>query len=136
MDAQRDPVVYYDALRPWADQQIEDRREKRDRNVVGSGLFDSEKKRALDTLLSPIPDRSRAGQIDTAIVPLVEVINSRRDYYTTSSCAGRLIATQHVPGRPKYNQVDWLFVTHDIIDQKETHPMLEKLVSKNFEVKR
>lgn len=35
-------------------------------------------------------DLSRKGSVDEAIVPLVRYINAREEYYTTSSCAGRI----------------------------------------------
>ncbi len=35
-------------------------------------------------------DLSRKGSVDEAIVPLVRYVNSRDEYYTSSSCAGRI----------------------------------------------
>jgi len=37
------------------------------------------------------PDKSGIGGIDEAIRPLINIINKSQDYYTTSSCAGRII---------------------------------------------
>ena len=36
-------------------------------------------------------DKSKKGGIDEKILPLVSKINLSKDYYTTSSCAGRII---------------------------------------------
>jgi len=37
------------------------------------------------------PDKSSVHEIDKAILPLVKLINSKENYCTTSSCAGRII---------------------------------------------
>ncbi len=34
------------------------------------------------------------GEVDEDIIPLLELINSSRDYYTTSSCSGRIVILQ------------------------------------------
>lgn len=39
-------------------------------------------------------DLSRKGSIDGAIVPLVEYINDSFNYFTTSSCSGRIIIVE------------------------------------------
>jgi tRNA wybutosine-synthesizing protein 3 len=36
-------------------------------------------------------DRSKKGCVDTEIKPLLDAINALPDYYTTSSCAGRIV---------------------------------------------
>jgi tRNA wybutosine-synthesizing protein 3 len=56
--------------------------------------FDRDKAVLVDDLLSNRNDRSRAGQVDVDVLELVSAINSRADYYTTSSCSGRLILVQ------------------------------------------
>jgi len=49
-------------------------------------LFEHQKRQFLSK-----PDKSSAHAIDKAILPLVRLINSKKDFYTTSSCAGRII---------------------------------------------
>ena len=49
-------------------------------------LFASRKQQVLRHV-----DLSRKGSIDDYIRPLVECINSNRDYVTTSSCSGRIL---------------------------------------------
>lgn len=49
--------------------------------------FDIEKKRVLNEKL----DISRKGSIDEPIVDLIEYINCESNYYTTSSCSGRIV---------------------------------------------
>jgi tRNA wybutosine-synthesizing protein 3 len=53
-------------------------------------------------------DRSRIGKIDCAILPLVGRINSLDDYYTTSSCSGRIAVIE--AGR---KPAKWVFVSHE-----------------------
>ena len=42
-------------------------------------------------LLAPDLDRSHAGGIDAPILSLCELINARPEFYTTSSCSGRVV---------------------------------------------
>ncbi len=69
--------------------------------------FDNEKK----TYLTKI-DQSRKGEIDQKILPLLEKINAFLDYYTTSSCSGRVYLWR---GSGKKNETEWLKVSHDLI---------------------
>ena len=41
-------------------------------------------------------DLSRKGAIDAAIVGLIELINGRDEYFTTSSCSGRIVVLEQV----------------------------------------
>ena len=36
-------------------------------------------------------DLSRKGSVDAAILPLLSYVNARDCYYSTSSCAGRMV---------------------------------------------
>ena len=45
-------------------------------------------------------DLSRKGSVDAAIAPLLVYINAQDCYYSTSSCAGRLIAFAEVEPVP------------------------------------
>ena len=47
--------------------------------------FSSHKARALEKV-----DLSRKGSVDEAIMPMVKLLNSTDEYYTTSSCSGRI----------------------------------------------
>ncbi len=58
-------------------------------------------------------DKSRKSSIDERILSLVESINSQDDYYTTSSCSGRVYFWR---GSGKKNEMEWLKVSHDLID--------------------
>jgi len=48
--------------------------------------FDKQKKDCLDRL-----DKSNKRSIDADIKPIVELFNAHPDYYTTSSCSGRIL---------------------------------------------
>jgi len=62
------------------------------------------------------PDKSLAGGIDKAISSLVNKINKSPDYFTTSSCAGRIIL---MPEIGKKQENIFLFVSHDPINIKK-----------------
>ncbi|RMF54655.1 hypothetical protein D6745_04650 [Candidatus Woesearchaeota archaeon] len=56
-------------------------------------------------------DHSKKGSIDREIVPLINYINSLPNYYTTSSCAGRIVLL-NIPKSGKKNEAEWLYKTH------------------------
>lgn len=70
--------------------------------------FDNEKK----TVLSKT-DKSRKGSIDARMIPLLKIINGKKDYYTTSSCSGRAYLWK---GSGKKSETQWLKVSHDLIE--------------------
>ena len=41
-------------------------------------------------------DLSRKGSVDAAIVELVQLINEQQEYFTTSSCSGRIYVYEEV----------------------------------------
>lgn len=69
------------------------------------------------------PDFSKKGRIDKDIRPLVKLINSLEDYYTTSSCSGRI----DLFVKRKKNLSKWLFVSHDKVGLKKVKTALKKL---------
>lgn len=75
-----------------------------------SMTFDSDKKAALSR-----PDRSVAGSIDEAVKPLCDLINSFNNYFTTSSCAGRIVLMSQ-PEDHRKDESAWLLVSHDPVD--------------------
>ena len=44
--------------------------------------------------MESLSDRVCQGEVDKKILPLIEIINSKPDYFTTSSCAGRIVVLQ------------------------------------------
>lgn len=100
-------------------------KEKMDEDVYN---FSVEKQKLLSELSNNEnnqPDKSRAGKVDEAIRSLVDTINDSSDYYTTSSCAGRIILVQSTPGVTGYADMDWLFVSHNTV--KDSSPIEEAL---------
>jgi tRNA wybutosine-synthesizing protein 3 len=72
--------------------------------------FQNEKKTFLDKL-----DRSKKGSIDEKCVSIINLINSMGDYYTTSSCSGRVNLWN---GNGKKNETEWIRVSHNLVDNK------------------
>lgn len=62
------------------------------------------------------PDKSGIGGIDKAIKNLVKSINDSQNFYTTSSCAGRIILMKETG---KKQESVFLFVSHGIVDEND-----------------
>jgi tRNA wybutosine-synthesizing protein 3 len=62
-------------------------------------------------------DKSKQGQVDRGVKPLIELINSFRDFFTTSSCSGRTVLL-HLKG-PRKNQTEWVFKSHQALRPDE-----------------
>ncbi|MBL7056408.1 hypothetical protein ISS07_05840 [Candidatus Woesearchaeota archaeon] len=69
--------------------------------------FEKEKKEFLHR-----KDKSKKGSIDKKIRKLVDKINSLEDFFTTSSCAGRILLIERHPSGRK-DKSNWLYLTHD-----------------------
>jgi tRNA wybutosine-synthesizing protein 3 len=61
-------------------------------------------------------DKSKKGFIDEKIAGLVNALNSCRNYYSTSSCSGRIVLLKDESGRK--DKAEWLFVSHEPADYK------------------
>ena len=83
--------------------------------------FEEDKKRTLAKT-----DKSKKGGIDEKILPLCDLINGSGNYYTTSSCSGRIVLRK-VPSSGKKCETEWLFTTHDIADVSEVKQALSRL---------
>lgn len=70
-------------------------------------------------------DKSRKGSIDTKIKKLVDKINSFKDFYTTSSCSGRILLPA-IPKSNKKNEVKYLFSSHKKIKFIEIQKIINK----------
>ena len=89
--------------------------------------FDKQKQKYLAELESGLRDKSKKGFIDAEIKDLVTAINVHADYYTTSSCSGRILLYSISPDRKK-NETEWILVSHQEILLSE---ISEKLKSVN-----
>ena len=58
---------------------------------MGDASFAADKARVLGQV-----DLSRKGSVDAAIVPLLVYVNAQECFYSTSSCAGRLVVFAEV----------------------------------------
>jgi len=83
-------------------------------------LFDEQKKAALSK------DKSNIGSIDKPILKTINLINSFKNYYTTSSCSGRIILIK-IPKNGKKNEAEFLFRTHSKTNIKELKQYLKPL---------
>jgi len=83
--------------------------------------FDKEKKDCLNRI-----DKSKKGSVDKEIRQLVDCINSLSDYYTTSSCSGRILLII-IPKSGKKCDVDFLLASHDKVNFKEIKACLENI---------
>ena len=73
--------------------------------------FDSRKAHIVAALAAQINDRSPKGCVDAPIFDLVALINQSADYYTTSSCSGRITIFLDSSGATKGGE--WLLISHD-----------------------
>ncbi|KAF7726966.1 hypothetical protein EC973_008161 [Apophysomyces ossiformis] len=61
-------------------------------------------------------DKSPKGFVDAPILDLIHIINAHPDYYTTSSCSGRIaIYREGIEEKTTKGGV-WLYVTHDPVE--------------------
>ncbi|MGV8141436.1 MAG: tRNA wybutosine-synthesizing 3 family protein [Candidatus Woesearchaeota archaeon] len=89
--------------------------------------FDLQKNLCLDKLYKP--DKSRKGDVDKPIIPMIDYINSLKDYYTTSSCSGRIYLLTESSKKP---DVKWLFVSHDIVSFEDIMQALNENTLKAY----
>ncbi len=79
-------------------------------------VFDNEKKVYMDKLYKP--DKSKKTTVDKEIIFLIDKINSLLEYYTTSSCAGRIVLIT-IPKKNRKDLSKWLFSSHKKIKFSE-----------------
>ena len=73
-------------------------------------------------------DKSKKGDIDKLVIPLIDKLNSFDDYFTTSSCSGRIMIIK--PSEVK-KDVEWLFCSHEIVDAEELIRKIHDFADKN-----
>ena len=79
-------------------------------------------------------DKSRKGGIDGKIRRLVDKINSLDDFFTTSSCSGRVLLFS-IPNSNKKNEVQYLFSSHKKIKYNEINNILRTIIKKIKKIK-
>lgn len=75
--------------------------------------FELDKKNILGKI-----DQSQKGEIDADIQELVDLINSKKEYYTTSSCSGRAVVIE-LPESGRKDEAKWLLVKHGAVTVDE-----------------
>lgn len=70
-------------------------------------------------------DKSKKGYIDKSIINLVNKMNSSKNYYTTSSCSGRIVLLALKPA--KKLGAKWLFKSHSYVNFSQIKKSLTKL---------
>ncbi len=90
-------------------------------------MFDRFEKEKRDFLKKK--DKSRKGDIDKDIIKLIDKINSKNDFYTTSSCAGRIVLIE-MRSSKKYD-CHWIIAKHKKVKFKEMLEALKQHKSKN-----
>ena len=83
-------------------------------------LFDQQKKDCLNRI-----DKSIKKSIDKDIRPLVNLINNLNDYYTTSSCSGRILLIEKKTDKKK--DARFVFAEHKKANFKATENQKEKI---------
>lgn len=76
-------------------------------------------------------DKSEKKSIDKDIIKLVNLINSKGNYYTTSSCAGRIEILELIEGERHTNK---FFSFHDSIKLKNISNITKKINKTNKKV--
>lgn len=71
-------------------------------------------------------DKSSIGKWDKKIINLCKKINSKKNYYTTSSCSGRIVL---IEDKGKKQSGLFGFVSHDLISLNDIKKTLKKLTS-------
>lgn len=80
-------------------------------------------------------DKSKKGSYDEKVISLGDTINKKKDYFTLSSCSGRILLMT-VPESERRDIVDWFVVTHDVakptdfLKEIHTYTGKEKLLLK------
>lgn len=88
------------------------------------GNFENRKKDVLSKI-----DKSSIGKWDEKISSLCDKINSLKNYYTTSSCSGRILL---MIDQEKKGEGLFVFVSHDKISFKKLKEELEKIIYSTF----
>ena len=71
-------------------------------------------------------DRSNKGSVDKLIKPLLDVVNKSENYYSTSSCSGRVIVISiHSNGSKR--DAEFIYRTHEEADSDEIIKALKSL---------
>ncbi|MCF7866087.1 hypothetical protein K9L67_00600 [Candidatus Woesearchaeota archaeon] len=91
--------------------------------------FDHTKKMMLEKLYKP--DKSFKGDVDLEAIPIIEAVNAKDDFYTTSSCSGRISLFFEAESGRK-DESGWLFVEHRVVTDVEILYALKSVSSESL----
>lgn len=78
-------------------------------------------------------DKSRKGHIDRDIKEIINEINSKNNYYTTSSCSGRIVLLEMKSKRK--NECGWILAKHDKVKFNEIKNHLKNKIKNEIWLK-
>lgn len=88
--------------------------------------FKTDKEKTLKRMFSN--DKSNKGSVDKQIKPLIDKINFLDNYYTTSSCSGRIIIIR-IPESGLKKEAEFLYRTHEKGNSKEIISVVNNLLN-------
>jgi tRNA wybutosine-synthesizing protein 3 len=91
--------------------------------------FDKQKEETLRKLV--LCDKSKKGGVDSDILSLVNLINSFDDFYTTSSCSGRIMIIDKAEKRKDLSK--WVFTSHKPIAMRQYSSIFSRKYSSSRE---
>ena len=68
-------------------------------------------------------DKSKKGCVDEDAKEIVDLVNSKKDFYTTSSCSGRIVLLKMKS--KKKNKCDWIFTKHNKVNFEEINDSIK-----------
>jgi tRNA wybutosine-synthesizing protein 3 len=86
--------------------------------------FDEEKMKVLGDLGKK--DKSKKGSLDEKALPIIQAINAHPDYYTTSSCSGRIYFIERNEFGKK-NETQWIYASHNLISKEDLFEACKKI---------
>ena len=111
------------------------KRERREgKKRIKMNGFDTSKRMSLSNIHRGV-DFSPKGSIDVPVVELVDFINGLSDFYTTSSCSGRvsLYVDHNVKEDADYSNmtkgISWILVKHRVVTKEEVKETLNRFIA-------
>lgn len=95
------------------------------------GSFEQRKKAAVIVAC----DNSLKKSIDQSVLPICDVLNNSKDYFTTSSCSGRIVLYREHKGKEKDSSKNpWILISHDPISYNQLQESISLVSSEEASV--
>lgn len=85
--------------------------------------FEQSKKDTLSRM-----DKSNKGSVDAPILYLLDLINKRQNYYSTSSCSGRIRLLVEAKSQRKCDS-EVLFTSHELVEDKRIDELWDQTIN-------